>query len=234
MDKLLIVDDDNELRMLLAQVLRRFGFDVLMLADSNGLDDAIGRYNPALVVLDRMLPSGDGAVALRKLRERSENIPVILLTGRDETPDRIIGLNAGADDYVSKPFDPQELLARIQAVLRRKSGSSLASRVVQFGPFIFNLQNGQLHKDGQLQELTTSEQALLEALVTHPNRKLSREQLLSLTRDGIGSNGEATDRAVDVAIFRLRRIVEVDPKRPRHIRTVWGVGYTFVPDGGPA
>ncbi len=231
MDKLLIVDDDPELRKLLSEYLRRHGYDALLLADTAGLDEAIARYNPVLVVLDRMLPSGDGAQTVRKLRDRGEDIPVILLTARDETPDRIIGLELGADDYLTKPFDPRELVARIQTVLRRKKGASATSKKVAFGPFLYDVAARALARDGAVQDLTSSELALVEALVTHPGRKLSREQLLQLTHASPSASDDMADRAIDVAIFRLRRIVEEDPKRPRYIRTVWGVGYMFVPDG---
>jgi two-component system, OmpR family, phosphate regulon response regulator OmpR len=178
-----------------------------------------------------MLPSGDGAQTVRRLRERGEDIPVLLLTARDETSDRIAGLELGADDYLTKPFDPRELLARIQTVLRRKKGASATGRKVAFGPYVFDASLRTLSRDGAVQELTSSELALVEALATHPNRKLSREQLLQMTHDSTAPGDDTADRAIDVAIFRLRRIVEDDPKRPRYIRTVWGVGYMFVPGG---
>lgn len=231
MEKLLIVDDDPELRKLLSEYLRRHGYDALLLADTTELDAAIARYNPVLLILDRMLPSGDGAQTVRQLRERGEDIPVILLTARDETADRILGLELGSDDYLTKPFDPRELVARIQTVLRRKKGASATSKKISFGPYVYDATAHTLTRDGIEQELTSSELALVQALVTHPNRKLSREELLQLSRSTPTVADETADRAIDVAIFRLRRIIEHNPKRPRFIRTVWGIGYMFVPDG---
>ena len=175
------------------------------------------------------MPGGDGVDACRRLRAVDEDIPIILLTAKDEPIDRIIGLESGADDYVGKPFDPRELLARIEAVLRRKEGPSALTKdqPVHFGPFIFDPQRRQLSKDGNAVKLTGGEINLLEALVTSPGKPLSRDRLLSLARDD--ETGERNDRAIDIAILRLRRAIESDPKNPRWIQTVWGVGYRFSP-----
>ena len=231
MEKLLIIDDDPELRKLLSEYLRRQGYDALLLSDTAELEAAVARYNPALLIVDRMLPSGDGAYTVRQLRERGEDIPVILLTAKDETSDRILGLEWGSDDYLTKPFDPRELVARIQTVLRRKKGPSATNKKISFGPYVYDVTAHTLSREGIEQELTSSELALVEALVMHPNRKLSREHLRQLSRSTTAGTEETADRAIDVAIFRLRRIIEKDPKHPRFIRTVWGVGYMFVPDG---
>ncbi len=227
--KVLVVDDDPDLRQLLADYLNRHGYDTLLAADANDLPERIMRYSPDLLVLDRMLPSGDGADACRRLRERGEDIPVVLLTARDEAVDRIIGLEAGADDYLGKPFDPRELLARIEAVLRRKRGPSALTRdtPVHFGPFVFDPAQRQLLRDGAVVKLTGGEINLLEALVRNPGKPLSRERLLVLARDD--DSGERNDRAIDIAVLRLRRAIEVDPKQPRWIQTVWGIGYRFSP-----
>jgi len=227
--KVLVVDDDPALRQLLADYLNRHGYDTLLAPDAGDLESRIQRYDPQLIVLDRMLPDGDGADACRRLRSQGEDIPVILLTGRDETVDRIIGLEAGADDYLGKPFDPRELLARIQAVLRRKKGASALTRdqPVQFGPFVFDPASRQLFRGDELIKLTGGETNLLEALIANPGKPLSRERLLALARDD--ENGERNDRAIDIAVLRLRRAVEDDPKQPRWIQTVWGVGYRFSP-----
>ena len=165
--KVLVVDDDPDLRQLLADYLNRHGYDTLLAADANDLPERIMRYSPDLLVLDRMLPSGDGADACRRLREQGEDIPVVLLTARDEAVDRIIGLEAGADDYLGKPFDPRELLARIEAVLRRKRGPSALTRdtPVHFGPFVFDPAQRQLLRDKTVVKLTGGEINLLEALV---------------------------------------------------------------------
>jgi two-component system, OmpR family, phosphate regulon response regulator OmpR len=227
--KILVIDDDPALRQLLADYLNRHGYDTLLAPDATDLASRITRYAPDLLVLDRMLPGGDGADACRRLREQGEDIPVILLTARDEAVDRIIGLEAGADDYVCKPFDPSELLARIEAVLCRKRGPSALTKdaPVCFGPFIFDPVTRQLLCDGVTVKLTGGEINLLEALVRNAGKPLSRERLLVLARDD--EAGERNDRAIDIAVLRLRRAIEDDPKEPRWIQTVWGIGYRFSP-----
>ncbi len=227
--KVLVVDDDPALRQLLADYLNRHGYDTLLAPDARDLESRIQRFSPDLVVLDRMLPEGDGADACRRLRQLGEDIPIILLTGRDETVDRVIGLEAGADDYLGKPFDPRELLARITSVLRRKKGASalVKEKPVAFGPFVFDPATRQLSKGRELIKLTGGEVNLLEALVNNAGKPLSRDRLLALARDD--DEGERNDRAIDIAILRLRRAIEDDPKQPRWIQTVWGVGYRFSP-----
>ena len=227
--KILVVDDDPVLRQLLADYLNKHGFDTLLAPDARNLAALIQRFSPELLVLDRMMPGGDGAEALRTLRAQGEDIPVILLTARDESVDRIIGLEAGADDYVGKPVDPRELLARIQAVLRRNGGSSSNKRQapIAFGDFVFDPVMRQLHKHAQLVKLTGGEINLLEALLQSAGKPLSRERLMTLARDD--EAGERSDRAIDIAILRLRRALEDDPKQPRWIQTVWGTGYRFSP-----
>jgi len=227
--KILVIDDDPALRQLLADYLNKHGFDTLLAPDARSLPSLIQRFTPELLVLDRMMPGGDGAEALRALRNQGEDIPVILLTARDESADRIIGLEAGADDYVGKPFDPRELLARIQAVLRRKSGTSTNKRnaPIVFGDFVFDPVMRQLRKHDQIVKLTGGEINLLEALLQSAGKPLSRERLMSLARDD--EAGERSDRAIDIAILRLRRALGDDPKQPRWIQTVWGTGYRFSP-----
>jgi two-component system phosphate regulon response regulator OmpR len=227
--KILVVDDDPALRQLLADYLNRHGYDTLLAPDASDLPLRIQRYSPDLIVLDRMMPGGDGAQACRQLRQQGEDIPVILLTARDETVDRVIGLEAGADDYLGKPFDPRELLARIEAVLRRKKGASALNKEkpVAFGPFVFDPATRQLFRDQAVIKLTGGEVNLLEALVNNPGKALSRDRLLALARDD--DSGERNDRAIDIAVLRLRRSIEEDPRQPRWIQTVWGVGYRFAP-----
>lgn len=227
--KILVVDDDPELRQLLASYLNKHGFDTLLAADANALEAVIARFAPDLVVLDRMMPGRDGLQVCRDLRAQAEDVPVILLTAKDEHVDRIMGLEAGADDYVGKPFDPRELLARIEAVLRRKSGPSAIKphRPFSFGPFLFDPITRQLTRDGVVIKLTGGELNLLEVLIEHPGRPLSRDRLLALARDD--DAGDRLDRAIDIAILRLRRAIEDDPKSPRWIQTVWGTGYRFSP-----
>lgn len=229
MKKILVVDDDPDLRQLLSDYLNRNGYDSLLAEDATNLEHLITRFAPDLVILDRMMPGGDGVDACRRLRAIDEDIPIILLTAKDEPVDRIIGLESGADDYVGKPFDPRELLARIEAVLRRKEGPSALTKdqPIHFGPFTFDPQRRQLRKDDKTVKLTGGEINLLEALVMSPGKPLSRDRLLTLARDD--ETGERNDRAIDIAILRLRRAIESDPKNPRWIQTVWGVGYRFSP-----
>lgn len=227
--KLLVVDDDPALRQLLADYLNKHGYDTLLAPDASDLAARIIRFEPELIVLDRMMPGLDGAEACRALRAQGEDIPIILLTARDEAVDRIIGLEAGADDYLGKPFDPRELLARIQAVLRRKRGASALNKDarVEFGEFVFDPIMRQLLRGEEIVKLTGGEINLLEALIRNPGKPLSREKLLTLARDD--EAGERNDRAIDIAVLRLRRAIEEDPKQPRWIQTVWGTGYRFSP-----
>ncbi len=232
MKKILLIDDDPELRQLLATYLGRHGFDTLLLADTRQLDACLERYQPQLVILDLMLPGEDGLAACRRLRARGETRPIIMLTARDEPVDRVIGLEMGADDYLGKPFDPRELVARIEAVLRRGTPAAGATAaqggVIRFGDWSLDRGTRQLSRDGQAIGLSSGEFALLNALTSHPNLPMKRERLLELTR---GDDSESFDRAIDVQIHRLRRLLEDDPAHPRYLQTVWGIGYVFVPGG---
>ena len=172
---------------------------------------------------------------VRALREDSSTatVPIIMLTAKGEDVDRIVGLEVGADDYLAKPFNPRELLARIHAVLRRRpavevpGAPSSDQEVIKFGPFSFDMGLRTLHKNGEELPLTTGEFAMLKTLVRHPRQPLSREKLAQLAR---GREFEPFDRSLDVQISRLRKMLEPDPAQPRYIQTVWGVGYVFVPD----
>jgi len=184
-------------------------------------------------VLDLMLPGEDGLAICRRLRGQQTSPAIIMLTAKGDDVDRIVGLEMGADDYLPKPFNPRELLARINAVLRRRSpagppGAPAASGDVhRFGPFEFNLATRALTRDGKSVSLTTGEFSVLKVLVQHPRQPLSRDKLMELAR---GREYEVFDRSIDVQISRLRKIVEEDPSHPKHIQTVWGFGYVFVPD----
>ncbi len=231
MKKILLIDDDPELRSLLATYLGRHGFDTLLLPDTRQLDAFLERFQPRLLILDLMLPGEDGLAACRRLRARGELVPVIMLTARDEPVDRVLGLEMGADDYLGKPFDPRELVARIDAVLRRGARPAAAPNPdggrVRFGEWLFDRGSRQLSRKETVVALTSGEFALLDALVANANRPMKRERLLELTR---GENSESFDRAIDVQIHRLRRLIESDPTHPRYLQTVWGIGYVFVPD----
>jgi two-component system phosphate regulon response regulator OmpR len=231
--KVLVIDDDAELRTLLLRYLGENGFEVRVAADAQTADRLLGREAFDLLVLDLMLPGEDGLSVCRRLRAQGETLPIIMLTARGDPVDRVVGLEIGADDYVAKPFSPRELLARIQAMLRRQSmlGARPVSAnrgVARFGEFELDLGTQVLTRNALPVELTSSEFALLRAFVGNAGRPLSRERLLELAH---GRGHEATDRSVDVQVLRLRRLIEPDPAKPRYIKTVWGTGYVFVGDG---
>ena len=230
-----VVDDDGRIRDLLRRYLGQEGFEVLLAEDARSLERLRRREWLDLIVLDLMMPGEDGLSVCRRLRAANDRTPMIMLTAKGDDVDRIVGLELGADDYVAKPFNPRELLARIHAVLRRRplpeapgAPSSLGEKVV-FGPFEFDLALRQLTRERHPVELTTGEFSMLKALVRHPRQPLSRDKLAQMTR---GREFEPFDRSLDVQVSRLRKIVEDDPSRPRYIQTVWGLGYVFVPDSG--
>lgn len=230
--KILVVDDDVRLRTLLQRFLEDQGYSVKTVADAVQMDRVLGRELFALIVLDFMLPGEDGIAICRRLRESGNNTPIIMLTARGADSDRIKGLEAGADDYLQKPFNPQELLARIKAVLRRQArelpgAPSQTSEVVSFGPWTLDLSTRQLSNTGTSVSLTTGEFAVLKALVQHPREPLTRDKLMALAR---GREWGAMERSIDVQVSRLRKLIETNPANARYIQTVWGVGYVFVPD----
>ena len=232
--KILVVDDDLRLRDLLSRYLTEQGFAVKVVSEAPGMDKALAQERFDLLVLDLMLPGEDGLSICRRLRGTKNMIPVIMLTAKGEEIDRIIGLEMGADDYLPKPFNPRELVARINAVLRRRGESahpgapSVDVEIVEFGQVRINLATRSLEREGKSIALTTGEFALLKVLVTHPRMPLSREKLMELAR---GRDYEVFDRAIDVQVSRLRKLVEMDPAHPTYIQTVWGFGYVFAPDG---
>lgn len=233
--KILVVDDDLRLRELLQRYLTQQGFTVDTLADARELDRKLARNRPDLMVLDVMMPGEDGLAVVRRLRAQGEPIPIIMLTARGEDIDRILGLEMGADDYLAKPFNPRELSARIQAVLRRHAQAPAVvanhddETPIVFGACSLHPTRRELIRDGQPQPLTTAEYAVLLALATHPRRPLTREQLMELALGKGG--GESQDRSIDVHISRLRKLIEDGEGAPRYLQTVWGYGYVFVPDG---
>jgi len=228
---ILVVEDEPAIQELIAVNLSFAGHKVLRAFDADQAQTLIRAELPDLILLDWMLPGTSGLAMARKLRndERPRAVPVIMLTAKGSEQDKVDGLEAGADDYVGKPFDPRELLARIEAVLRRKRGPSALTKdaPVSFGPFLFDPSTRQLSREGTVVKLTGGEINLLEALVRNAGKPLSRERLLALARDD--DAGERNDRAIDIAILRLRRVIEEDPKQPRWIQTVWGIGYRFSP-----
>ena len=232
--KIIVMDDDVRIRDLLRRYLTQEGFEVIAAENAEALSRALTRSSVDLIVLDLMMPGEDGMSVCRRLRGAGDRTPIIMLTAKGEDEDRIAGLELGADDYLPKPFNPRELLARIQAVLRRRplqeapGAPAVDNELVTFGPFQFDLAARTLHKNGDEVMLTTGEFAMLKALVRHPRQPLSREKLAQLSR---GRPFEPFDRSLDVQISRLRKQIEQDVTVPRYIQTVWGVGYVFVPDG---
>ena len=231
--KILVVDDDMRLRALLERYLVEQGYIVRTAANFEQMNRLMERENFHLLVLDLMLPGEDGLSICRRLRQQENEIPIIMLTAKGDEVDRIIGLEMGADDYLPKPFNPRELLARIRAVLRRKSkelpgAPTQEETLVKFGPFVFNLATREMHKGDQLMPLTSGEFAVLKVLVSHAREPLTRDKLMNMAR---GRDYSAMERSIDVQVSRLRRMIEDDPTNPRYIQTVWGLGYVFVPDG---
>lgn len=231
--RILVVDDDLRLRDLLKRYLGEQGFNVKVVNDAAQMDRAILREHFDLMVLDLMLPGEDGLSICRRLRGTGNQIPIVMLTAKGDDVDRIIGLEMGADDYLPKPFNPRELVARIHAVLRRQPQTPPGAPVaddedVSFGQIVVQLGNRILIRNGEETLLTTGEFALLKVLLQHPRQPLSRDRLMELAR---GREYDVFDRSIDVQISRLRKLIEEDPGKPRYIQTVWGFGYVFVPDG---
>ena len=234
--KILVVDDDVRLRDLLSRYLTEQGFDVATLIDARDIDKKLQRDPPHLVVLDLMLPGEDGLSVCRRLRGAGETVPIIMLTAKGEDVDRIVGLEMGADDYLAKPFNPRELVARIHAVLRRHTerlapGAPAAEGKSRFGPFELDFAARTLVNGSETIHLTTGEFSLVKVFAQHPRQPLAREKLMLLAR---GRDHDVFDRAIDVQVSRLRKLIEPDPANPRYIQTVWGFGYVFVPDDGAA
>lgn len=226
---LLVVDDDAELRELLQEYLEQKGYAVVCVEDAPAMDAALASQAVDLVVLDIMLPGEDGLSIARRLKEQG-NSPIIMLSAQGEDVDRIVGLEVGADDYMAKPFNPRELLARIRAVLRRGTARDAAEdeHLVSFGPFVLDLNAHRLVNDGRVVSLTGGEFDLLSTLARHPNRVLNRDRILDLLT---GAERSPFDRSIDVRVARLRGKIEPDPAAPIYIRTIWGKGYMFCPDG---
>ena len=227
--KLLVVDDDPELRELITAYLSKQGYDIVAVGDGRAMDQALAASGIDLVILDLMLPGEDGLTIANRLKNTTD-VPIIIVSAQGEDVDRIVGLEIGADDYIGKPFNPRELLARVRAVLRRVRGAAItgaAGRLVQFGDFRLDLNAHMLSKDGTTVPLTSGEFDLLGILVRHPNQVLDRDRILDLLT---GAERSPFDRSIDVRITRLRSKIEPDPASPVFIRTIWGKGYMFCPD----
>ena len=232
-NRILVVDDDPKMRELLRRYLSDNQFDVSLAQDAAAMNRLMLREPFDLIVLDLMMPGEDGLSVVRRLRGANDRTPIIMLTAKGDDIDRIVGLEVGADDYLPKPFNPRELLARIHAVLRRRpppeapGAPTTEAAEVEFGPFVLNLATRSLTRDGEPIPLTTGEFSVLKVLGQNPRVPMSREKLMALAR---GREYGAYDRSLDVQISRLRKLIEADPQQPRYIQTVWGVGYVFIPD----
>ncbi len=222
-ENILIIDDDKKLNALLTEYLQKAGFQVASAVDPQGGMKALRRANPDLIILDIMLPEKDGFTVCKDIR-KEYNIPIIMLTARGDVTDRIVGLEMGADDYLPKPFEPRELLARIQSVLRRSTRTE-KKEVITFHGLSVDLKRQTISVDGTLRELTTTEFKILSLLIKHPGRVFSRDTLVDSLR---GIEWEAYDRSVDVLISRLRQKLDDRAKEPRFIKTVHGSGYAFI------
>jgi two-component system phosphate regulon response regulator OmpR len=232
-EKILIVDDDPGLSSLLERFFTSKGYRARAVANVEQMDRLLAREVFHLVVLDLMLPGEDGLSACRRLRAANNQVPIIMLTAKGDELSRIKGLELGADDYLAKPFNPDELMARVKAVLRRQSvpvpgAPGTQDESVTFGEYELSLATRELKRGNEVHMLTTGEFAVLKALVMHAREPLTRDKLMNLAR---GREWDALERSIDVQISRLRRLIEPDAAKPRYIQTVWGVGYVFVPDG---
>jgi len=225
MTTVLVVDDEPIVRDVVVRYLRRDGFDTLEAADGETAQKLIEGASPELVVLDVMLPGTDGLALCRWIRARGE-LPVIMLTARGEEADRIVGLELGADDYVTKPFSPRELAARVRTVLRRSSQAPPSAERLVFDGLVLDARSRDVELDGRSLRLTAKEFDLLFFLASNPRQVFSRDQLM----DSVWQYGFYSDTStVTVHMRRLRAKIELDPSEPRWLQTVWGVGYRFQP-----
>ena len=222
---MLVVDDEPTIREVVVRYLRREGYETLEAADGNRARELLESHEPSLVVLDVMLPGTDGLALCRWIRARSA-LPVIMLTARGDEADRIVGLELGADDYVTKPFSPRELAARVRTVLRRSEPQTPREERLSLGELELDAATREVSKRGEVLKLTVKEFDLLWFLASHPRRVFSRDQLMSRVW---GYEAAFDTGTVTVHIRRLREKIEDDPSRPRHLETVWGIGYRVTP-----
>ena len=223
---ILIIDDDEKLNNLLSDYLSKFGFKVTAVTHPDDGLKTLKRDIPDIIILDIMLPEMDGFEVCKEIR-KEYSVPIIMLTARGEVTDRIVGLELGADDYLPKPFEPRELVARIQSVLRRGSENS-KSDVIKFGKLVVDMRKHVVLLDSKNVDLTTMEFEILSLFVRNPGRVFTRDCIMDSIR---GVECEAFDRSVDVLISRLRQKLNDDPQKPSLIKTVWGTGYMFIGKG---
>ncbi len=228
--RLLVVDDDPEILELTQAYLSQQGFAVACVPSGEEMVDYLADHSVDLIILDLMLPGEHGLTLARRLK-RDDDVPIIIVSAQGDDVDRIVGLEVGADDYIAKPFNPRELLARVRAVLRRSKrapGDTEASDGISFGPFTLDLAAHQLLRNGAQVALTSGEFDLLAILAEHPHKVLHRDRILDLLT---GAERSPFDRSIDVRVTRLRSKIEPDPSNPVYIKTIWGKGYMFCPDG---
>jgi len=227
--RIVVVDDDPELRALLQRFLSEHGYAVRAVEGGTALDRALARDPADMIILDLMMPGEDGLAICRRLKAAGDPTPIIMLTAKGDPIDRVVGLEMGADDYLAKPFLPRELLARISAVFRRLDPDRLVQRGADLavGPFRIDTARRTVTRDGAVLDLSGRAFALLIALARSAGRPLSRAQLIERA---LGRDAEVTDRAIDVQVTRLRRAIGDDPRAPRFIKTVWGIGYMMSDD----
>jgi two-component system phosphate regulon response regulator OmpR len=229
-NRVLIIDDDTKLRKLLHEYLEENGLQVFSLEDGSEALDTIERVSPDIVILDVMMP-GIGGLELLKEINRKHTLPVIMLTAKGEETDRIIGLELGADDYIPKPFNPRELLARMRAVMRRvpvegeEAPEKVNHRIIKAGGLTLDRAKQTVLIGTDEMDLSSTEYKILEVLMKNPNSVMSRDEIMSIAR---GRDFMAFDRSIDVHISKLRAKLEVDPRYPKLIKTIWGSGYMFV------
>ncbi len=224
MTKILLIDDDEKLGELLTTFFERFDMNLVAATHPDEGLRQLEAAKPDLVILDVMLPGQDGFEVCRTIR-RSSNIPIIMLTARGEVTDRIVGLEIGADDYLPKPFEPRELVARIQNILRRSADRPSSDGPLKFGDLTIDLERRTAELAGESLELTTMEYQLLVLFVKNPGRTFTRDEILNELR---GIDAQLFSRSVDILVSRLRQKLQDTTKRPRYIKTVWGTGYIFI------
>ena len=224
-----LVDDDPKIRELTAKYLSDQELSVKTAANGSELDKLMKNNNISLIILDLMMPEESGLNICQRLRVNNVDIPIIMLTAKGDEVDRIVGLEMGADDYLPKPFNPRELLARVNAILRRQQHNSIQNTkdVFEFGDFSFDISNRSLHKNEQEIQITAGEYDLLRVFAERPKQPLSRDQIMQLAK---GKELDVFDRSIDVQISRLRRLIEEDPNKPKFLQTKWGFGYIFIPE----
>ena len=225
-----LVDDDPKIRDLTAKYINEQGLNIITASGGKELDEIVKNNEVDLIILDLMMPDESGLTICQRYRVNKVNIPIIMLTAKGDEVDRIVGLEMGADDYLPKPFNPRELLARINAILSRQNSPKEEStnKLIKFGAYEFDKGSRSLSKDGKNIPITAGEFDLLKVFTDHSKQPLSRDQLMQLAK---GKELDVFDRSIDVQISRLRRLIEDNPNRPRYLQTKWGYGYIFNPDG---